>query len=715
MTMDKISILVPCCNVEQYVRECLESIKNQTYSNLEIICIDDGSKDSTGDIIDEYVAADSRFKVIHKPNSGYGDSMNKGLDMCTGDYIGIVESDDWIEPDMFEVLHRTAKEHDLDHVRCCWNEGPTGTETLNNQSFVKKNVVCWPLEHEKIFLQQPSIWVSLYRKDLLQEGRKIRFLPTPGASYQDASFAFKTYAKSKRFMMIDKALHHYRINPNSSVSASNGKVCCIVDEWEEMLRWIVEDPQLQERFSHSPLLAKICRSGLIWNYQRLSKTSLKLIFLRRASQFFRKATAAGVLNLDDYAHKGGRDILQVMEAPLDYHRRIRYNRLESVAKYKSKPETRKRPEDTLLSIVVTCYNTSKYIETCLASIQQQDYRNIEIICVDDCSTDDTEILVRHMMRKDKRIVWVCTEKNSGLSASRNLGIKHCHGQYVMFVDGDDCLLPGALDSLYQSMDDSDDVIIGGAIVYYEEGKETYSALLNSDKKYYTINNNDQFNALSDMGKTLGVHVSAWAKLWRLSVINQYDIQFPVGLLYEDEGFFWKYLLVASNVHVIKNPVYWYQRHLTGSIMSNSFMQKSGMGIDHIFILDDIFHFAKKNHKEDIVRNDFTILYKNYFWHAYNWSPKTDYERIFKEMCRILREHGVNTDGHHILEYVAKYDETAKSDIFMEAYDGKKEIGVDMSPTAAKLSKKLKKYRKLTKILAVLSAILLLSLIVAIIF
>ena len=174
--MEKISILVPCCNVEKYVRQCLDSIKAQTYTNLEIICIDDGSKDSTGAIIDEYVAADSRFKVIHKPNSGYGDSMNKGLEMCCGDYIGIIESDDWIEPNMFETLLATAKSQNLDLVRCCWYEGPTGTETIKIQNMLAHNVVMKPLEHPEAFQQQPSIWAALYRRDLLEEGRKVRFL-----------------------------------------------------------------------------------------------------------------------------------------------------------------------------------------------------------------------------------------------------------------------------------------------------------------------------------------------------------------------------------------------------------------------------------------------------------------------------------------------------------------------------------------------------------
>ena len=112
--MAKVSVVVPIYNVEQYLRQCLDSVVNQTLKDIEIICVNDGSKDSSLDIIMEYVNKDTRVKVIDKPNSGYGHSMNCGFDMVTGEYIGIVESDDYAELDMFEKLYNCAKENDLD-------------------------------------------------------------------------------------------------------------------------------------------------------------------------------------------------------------------------------------------------------------------------------------------------------------------------------------------------------------------------------------------------------------------------------------------------------------------------------------------------------------------------------------------------------------------------------------------------------------------------
>jgi len=111
--MDKISIIIPVYNVEPYIRKCLDSVINQTYTNLEIICIDDGSTDNSGKICDEYAKQDNRIKVFHKANGGLSSALNMGLKKFTGEYLGFVDSDDWIEPDMFEVLHKTLRHNNV--------------------------------------------------------------------------------------------------------------------------------------------------------------------------------------------------------------------------------------------------------------------------------------------------------------------------------------------------------------------------------------------------------------------------------------------------------------------------------------------------------------------------------------------------------------------------------------------------------------------------
>ena len=119
--MPKVSIIVPTYNVEQYLHECMDSIINQTLKDIEIICVDDGSTDNSGKILDEYATRDNRIKVIHKQNGGYGRAMNVGFDNATGEYIGIVEPDDYVALDMYEELYKKAIENDVDFIKADFN------------------------------------------------------------------------------------------------------------------------------------------------------------------------------------------------------------------------------------------------------------------------------------------------------------------------------------------------------------------------------------------------------------------------------------------------------------------------------------------------------------------------------------------------------------------------------------------------------------------
>lgn len=115
--MPELSIIVPVYNTEQYLEECLESIHCQTLQDIEVICVDDGSTDSSLSIIKRFIQRDSRFRVIQKSNSGYGHSMNLGMDAAQGKYIGIVESDDWILQNMMQTLYENAEMNEVDFVK----------------------------------------------------------------------------------------------------------------------------------------------------------------------------------------------------------------------------------------------------------------------------------------------------------------------------------------------------------------------------------------------------------------------------------------------------------------------------------------------------------------------------------------------------------------------------------------------------------------------
>lgn len=125
--MDKISVIVPVYKTEQYLNRCVQSITDQTYKNLEIILVDDGSPDNCPEMCDQWAKKDERIKVIHKRNGGISSARNAGLDSATGDYIMFADSDDWMEPDMAEFLYRLIVKYDADISRCGFYFDDNGT------------------------------------------------------------------------------------------------------------------------------------------------------------------------------------------------------------------------------------------------------------------------------------------------------------------------------------------------------------------------------------------------------------------------------------------------------------------------------------------------------------------------------------------------------------------------------------------------------------
>lgn len=299
--MVKVSILVPCYNVEKYLKQCLDSIVNQTLKDIEIICINDGSKDSTLEILREYENNDSRVKVISKKNSGYGASMNIGLETAKGEFVGIVESDDYVELNMFETLYNEAKNNNLDVVRSNFYlyNSKNNTHELLDQSWVKHNEIYSPsIDDQTPFEQQPSIWANLYNREFLNKNN-IRFLETPGASYQDTAFTFKVYASAERFKMIEEAFLHYRIdNENSSINSTN-KLYCVCDEYKEIEKFVKETNRY-ETFKY--LIPRIKYNCYCWNYNHLAK-NLKFKFLKEMSKEYRRHILKGEFDKRKFTRK----------------------------------------------------------------------------------------------------------------------------------------------------------------------------------------------------------------------------------------------------------------------------------------------------------------------------------------------------------------------------------------------------------------------------
>ena len=278
----RVTVLVPIYNVEKYLTECLQSLCNQILDDMEILCLNDGSTDGSLDILENFAKKDSRIRIINKENTGYGDTMNQGIKLAKGEYIGIVESDDFVDPDMFIELYSLAKKHDADIVRCDYFEYRDGRDLIHQAVLPEEADHIMDLtEDPRIFYQAPAIWAGLYRREFLIK-EKLFFLPTPGASYQDASFNFKTLASGGKIVFTDKPYLHYRRDNETSSVKSDQKVFCINEEYAEVEKYLKKKGKW-ETFGY--IFEAVKFAGYHWNMLRLPKDKLEPFLLRMRAEF----------------------------------------------------------------------------------------------------------------------------------------------------------------------------------------------------------------------------------------------------------------------------------------------------------------------------------------------------------------------------------------------------------------------------------------------
>lgn len=222
---DLISVIVPVYNVEKYLDRCLKSILNQTYKNLEIILVDDGSKDSSGHICDEYAKKDNRVRVVHKKNGGLSSARNAGLRVATGKFVGFIDSDDDIELDMYEKMLNIMQKYDVDFVMAdylrIFNSGSNFKKTIDiDNGYYDKNKIVSDIFPQLIMRGDIeygpllSVWHCLYNTKFLRDNN-IYFDEQVRWSEDNIFSSFVGYKASSFYYMKDQYLYHYYENAGS--------------------------------------------------------------------------------------------------------------------------------------------------------------------------------------------------------------------------------------------------------------------------------------------------------------------------------------------------------------------------------------------------------------------------------------------------------------------------------------------------------------------
>ncbi|SDB32214.1 glycosyltransferase family 2 protein [Butyrivibrio sp. INlla16] len=617
--MAKVSVLVPCYNVEKFIRKCLESVLEQTLSDIEIICINDGSTDGTLQILEEYAVEDDRIIVLNKTNSGYGDSMNKAMKIATGEYIGIVESDDYIRREMFERLYTTANKYELDVVKANFYLWWADTDKIIPHEACLPEECNYIFEPKKfkqgtMFSRKPSIWSAIYRADFLRNNN-ILFLNTPGASYQDTSFTFKILACAEKMACISDKLYFYRQdNEGSSVNNADKKSDFVLKEYGEIKRFISglenkkdsEDEGADDEVCSLPLIyVSAFYDACIWMYELLSPNK-RLDFLYKISPIFEEMIfeyGADKIPFGPCWWKK-RDIVRIAREPFEYHvwrddERIANNKEKTIKQIvqaaSNMPEEDKVAENNnpFFSIIIPVYNAEKHIQACLDSLRYQSFSNYEVICINDGSTDKSGEIIKSFQKCDNRIKLISTG-NSGVSHARNLGLKSATGKYILLLDADDHFDKDTCKIVCESIisnNEPDMLVFGGEPFLMDDRRpdEWFFRVLTTPDLYF------EKVAAEDIFSKKYLSVFCWRCAYKKEYVIRKQVSFIEERKYgEDAIFMISALHNADGVAVISDKLYHYRADSEDSAMNKIKKKPEQFAKEQIDILESILGYSLQN-------------------------------------------------------------------------------------------------------------------------
>nr|WP_019265769.1 glycosyltransferase family 2 protein [Methanobrevibacter smithii] len=440
MSKVKVSVIVPVFNVGDYLSTSLDSILNQSLEDIEIICINDGSTDDSLKILENYAKKDNRIKIISKENEGQGTARNVGLDNACGEFISFVDADDFIKKDMLEKLYNKSVNGNLDLVMCKVSSFDNETHVIDDNlwyyslkcfSGFKKEVFNNLDTKEFTSLISVTPYNKLYRRSFVEKNN-IRF--PEKYIFEDEVFFYNVYLKAKRISLIDENLYCYRTNrKGSTVSKGLDKDYSDIIHIFRLIRDLLVETnyinvykkQVYNRFIHL----------ILWRFSQTAPKYRKNFFNLMKKEFneiLNENSKDFSLNVDELDFKIKSRTLKVLNS----------KNLEEFEKLDSyKP----------FSVIMASYNNDKYLEDAIESLTVQNFgfeHNVELIIVDDGSSDDSLKIAKKYQEDYPYNIRVISKKNGGQASARNLGLEYAKGDYINFLDSDDKLSPNTFKAVY---------------------------------------------------------------------------------------------------------------------------------------------------------------------------------------------------------------------------------------------------------------------------
>ena len=505
MGNELISIVVPIYNVENYLRQCLDSIQNQTYKKFECIMVNDGSTDSSQQIAEEYLE-DSRFKLINQSHKGLSGARNTGISHIREEstFVAFVDSDDYIYSNFLETLIEHI-EDDVDIIEGMIEYFHDEIKVDNvSHNFEKKILITKDDKLRELALNKlrVSVFPKLFRKSLLTEV----FFPEEWI-FEDLAVVPELVSNSKKWIKLPKVIYGYRIWPNSITTK----------EFSE------------EKLDVFKIFGKY---DLFFKYES-DRTKLLVEKIK-------------------YLHLNYHDIEFVPENNQykQLYEQEKQKLLSKIADYESK---------TLISIIVPIYNVEKYLRQCLDSILDQTYEHFECLLINDGSPDNSADICREYVAKDARFRYV-EKENGGVSSARNLGIERSKGQYITFIDSDDWVDSDYLELLYIKINEYNADL---AVLTYKQYSMNdgcfYLHVWEQDyyEKYYS--GNELLNSLPKLENYDSTFNVSWGKLFKRNFLETATFN-EQRIMGEDLEFNFKIFLQIKSCIYLNKALYNFRQH-----------------------------------------------------------------------------------------------------------------------------------------------------------
>lgn len=586
----KISVIIPIFNVEKYLEDCLESVINQSLKEIEIICVDDGSTDGSNKILRYYASKDSRIHIIEKENGGLSSARNVGIEAAKGEYIHFLDSDDLMETIAYEYLYEKAKELKLDLL---YFEAESFFE---NDGIKEKNIDKMTLYDRKhkygvkkgidLFTELKSnndyiVSACLYLISL-NLLREIRF--SEGVYYEDNLFTFMTILRAKRATCIENKFYLRRVREGSITTSNVTAKHCLsrLDCFKNIFLESIRYEYTSEQFIQINDLIKTLRWHAVETYKKLDDYNRK-IYLNYVDLPEKKLWHEFVI-ADEINQRKKQDDINKLKGELK-NLQEEYFRIGHCISYKigrlityfprklraffKKTKGFYRPNISIkdcladtkakssigrphISVIMPVYNSERCIERAINSLTNQTMKHIEIICVNDGSTDSSLELLNKLASKDRRIR-VISQDNKGAAEARNKGIEVARGEYLLFLDSDDFFYPELCFKTYvQAKRDKAEVCLFSARRRNVEtggledmGWVLKTKLLPDKKPFSSIDAKDNLYRITT--------ACPWTKLYKSKFVKRSGIRYQ-NLSNSNDVYFNRMLLsLAKRITYINDP------------------------------------------------------------------------------------------------------------------------------------------------------------------